>query len=80
MAITSSAKKAHKASLHKKVFNIRRKRAMKDVLKEASTLVSQKKQTDAQALLPKAYKAIDKACKRGLIKKNNARALRIWNN
>ena len=72
MAITSSAKKAHKASLKKKVFNIRRKRAMKDVVKKIGILIADKKQDEAQAVLPKAYKAIDKAAKRGIIKKNTA--------
>ena len=72
MAITSSAKKAHRASLKKQVFNVRRKRAMKSAVKEISTLITQKKHTDAQALLPKAYQAIDKAAKRGIIKKNTA--------
>ena len=72
MAITSSAKKAHKSSLKKQVFNLRRKRAMKDVVKEIGSLITEKKQTEAQALLPKAYKAIDKAAKRGVIKANTA--------
>ncbi|HEC32881.1 MAG TPA: 30S ribosomal protein S20 [Candidatus Kaiserbacteria bacterium] len=72
MAITSSAKKAHKASLNKQVFNIRRKRELHDVMKDIASLISLKKGKDAQALLPKAYKAIDKAAKRGVIKKNTA--------
>ena len=72
MAITSSAKKAHRSSLKKRVFNIRRKRAMKDVLKKNATFVVEKKGNEAQSLLPKAYKVIDKSAKRGLIKKNTA--------
>jgi small subunit ribosomal protein S20 len=72
MAITSSAKKAHKASLNKKVFNVRRKRVLHDVMKEIAELITEKKGKEAQALLPKAYKAIDKATKRGIIKKNTA--------
>ena len=72
MAITSSAKKANKASLKKQVFNVRRKRALHDVMKEAASLISEKKIEAAQALVPKAYKAIDKAAKRGIIKKNTA--------
>ncbi len=72
MAITSSAKKAHRASLNKQVFNLRRKRTMKGVVKEITVLITEKKHNDAQALLPKAYKAIDKAAKRGVIKKNTA--------
>lgn len=72
MAITSSAKKAHKASLNKKVFNVRRKKVLHDVMKEVNSLITEKKGKEAQALLPKAYKAIDKATKRGVIKKNTA--------
>jgi len=72
MAITASAKKAHKASLKKQVFNIRRKRALHDVIKEMTSFISLKKGKEAQALLPKAYKAIDKAAKRGVIKENTA--------
>ncbi|NQV93514.1 30S ribosomal protein S20 [Candidatus Kaiserbacteria bacterium] len=72
MAITASAKKAHKASLKKQVFNVRRKRELRDVMKEIATLISDKKRKEAEALLPKAYKAIDKAAKRGVIKDNTA--------
>lgn len=72
MAITSSAKKAHKASLNKQVFNVRRKRALHDVMKEMTSFISLKKGKEAQALLPKAYKVIDKAAKRGVIKQNTA--------
>jgi small subunit ribosomal protein S20 len=72
MPITSSAKKAHKASLRKQVFNTRRKRTMKEVVKEIKKLATEGKQKEAEAKLPEAYKAIDKASKRGVIKANNA--------
>lgn len=72
MAITSSAKKAHKASLNKQIFNIRRKRELRDVMKSMVSFISLKKAKEAQELLPKAYKVIDKATKRGVIKKNTA--------
>ena len=71
MAITKSAKKAHRASLKKRVFNVRRKRALtsttKTTVKLAGTSVE-----DARKSLSAAYKAIDKAAKRGIIKKNTA--------
>lgn len=71
MAITKSAKKAHRASLKKRVFNVRRQRALTATTKEVrKTLV-----TDAAAArtsLSAAYQAIDKAAKRGIIKKNTA--------
>lgn len=72
MAITRGAKKAHRSSLHKKVFNGRRKVAMHDVVKEVRKHISLGATKEAEALLPKAYKAIDKAAKRGLIKPNTA--------
>ena len=72
MAITSSAKKAHRASLKKRVFNLRRKRAIDTVVKEIRKLVSQKKIAEAQKLLPLAYKAYDKAAKEYTIKKGAA--------
>lgn len=45
---------------------------MKGVVKEIRKLISEKKQKEARALLPRAYKAIDKSRKRGIIKKNAA--------
>lgn len=71
MAITSSAKKAHRASLKKHVFNLRRKRALSSATKTTKKLIA----TDVAAAttsLSEAYKAIDKAAKRGVIKKNTA--------
>lgn len=65
MAITASAKKAHRASLRKRVFNVRRKRALTSTVKDV------KKEMSAESL-SKAYQAIDKAAKRGIIKKNTA--------
>ena len=71
MAITKSAKKAHRASLKKRVFNLRRKRALTSTTKTVKKLVT----TDVNAArtsLSEAYQAIDKAAKRGIIKKNTA--------
>jgi len=72
MPNTTSAKKALRVSKKKKVFNDRRKNAMREVLKNIKKLAGEKKQDEAKALLSKAYKAIDKAAKRGVIKKNTA--------
>jgi small subunit ribosomal protein S20 len=65
MAITASAKKAHRASLRKRVFNVRRKRVLATTTKEARKALTGES-------LAKAYQAIDKAAKRGVIKKNTA--------
>ena len=72
MPITKGAKKAHRASLRKRVFNVRRKRTMHEVVKEVRDLISSGKKSDAEKLMPIAYKAIDKAAKRGVIKPNTA--------
>jgi len=72
MPITKSAKKALRASKRKQVFNKRRKSAMKDIVKDIRSLVADKKKEDAGQKLAQAYKSIDKATKRGVIKKNTA--------
>ena len=72
MPITKSAQKALKGSLQKKVFNDRRNRAMKQSIKKIEKLVKENKNPEAKKLLRVAYQAIDKAVKRGIIKKNTA--------
>jgi len=72
MPITTGAKKALRGSERKKVFNIRRKAAMKDITKEVDKAVLAGDTKKAEELLPTAYKAIDKAEKRGVIKENTA--------
>ena len=72
MAITSSAKKVIRASAKKRIFNIRRKEAVLDATKLFLKAVAAKDSKGAQTLLPAAYKAIDKAMKRGVIKGNTA--------
>jgi small subunit ribosomal protein S20 len=71
MAITKGAKKAHRASLRKHVFNLRRKNAMKDATKAVNKAVATKGK-DTEKLLSEAFSAIDKAAKRGVIKANAA--------
>jgi small subunit ribosomal protein S20 len=71
MAITKSAKKAHRASLKKHVFNVRRKRVLTSAVKETRKLVTENV-AEARTSLSAAYQAIDKAAKRGIIKKNTA--------
>ncbi len=61
-----------RVSERKHVFNVRRNRAMKDAVKEVRQLAGAGKAAEALALLPKAYQAIDKAAKRGVIKPNAA--------
>lgn len=72
MAILKQAKKAMRSSARKRVFNVRRIRTMKDVTKELRELAAAGQTKEAKAKLASAYKAIDKAAKRGVIKKNAA--------
>jgi len=45
---------------------------MRAAIKNVRALVLEKKHDEARALLPRVYKTIDKAKKRGVIKKNAA--------
>lgn len=72
MPITKSAKKALRQSLRRKVRNIKNKTKIKNLIKEVKVLVSLKKNDEAKKLLPQVYKVLDKAAKKGLIKKNTA--------
>jgi small subunit ribosomal protein S20 len=72
MAITSSAKKAIRVSAKKHVFNLRRKDTLRDTTKLLNKAILAKDVKGAEKLLPEAYKAIDKAAKRGVIKGNTA--------
>lgn len=72
MPITKSAKKALRGSLVKKAMNDRNKKAVKESIKAIEKLVKDKDKDGAKKLLPKAYSAIDKAAKRGILKKNTA--------
>lgn len=72
MPITKGAKKALRSSEKKKIFNTRRKRSLKEVVKKIETLVKEGKGKEAKEELPKAYKALDKAAKMNTIKKNTA--------
>ncbi len=72
MAITTSAKKAHRSSLKKRVFNQRRKQAIDQIVKKVKKLVSEKKVKEAEKLIPEVYKAFDKAAKEHTIAKGAA--------
>ncbi len=61
-----------RSSVRKRVFNDKRKGNLKSSLKAIRLLISEKKIKEAQGMLPKVFQAIDKAAKRGVIKKKNA--------
>jgi small subunit ribosomal protein S20 len=72
MPITSSAKKELRASKRKRVFNIKRKVTLKETVKVTKGLIKAKTKKEADKSLQAAFKAIDKAMKGGVIKKNTA--------
>jgi small subunit ribosomal protein S20 len=72
MAITKSAKKALRQNISRKKRNIIRKKNLKSVLKQAQSLIAEKKTKEAKELLPQIYKIIDKSAKTKIIKKNTA--------
>ena len=72
MPITKSAKKALRQNKTRRVRNLRRLDVLRDTVKKIKKLVKENKREEAVKLLPLAYKAIDKAAKTGVIKKNTA--------
>ncbi len=67
-----AAKKDLKQTKKRNVENSRRKKQYKKVLREIDDMVKAGKIDDAKVLLPKAYKALDKASKKNTIHKNTA--------
>ena len=76
MAITSSAKKALRASKKKRVFNLRRKASIEKQIKEFRRLVISKNKVEATKLIPALYKSLDKAAKTHYLKNNTAARLK----
>ena len=72
MAITKSAKKAIRQSEKRRELNLMYKNKIKTLIKKAKTLATQNNAKEAVALLPDIYSILDKAAKKGVIKKNNA--------
>jgi small subunit ribosomal protein S20 len=72
MAITKNAKKAIRNSEKKRVFNIRRVRQYRTAIRDIEKALEGGDVTSAEAKLPAAYKAIDKALKMSTLKPNTA--------
>lgn len=72
MPITKSAKKALRQSAKRRERNIKKKEEIKRALKKIKASLAGEKRKEALDLLPGAYKAIDKAVKTGVLKKNTA--------
>ena len=72
MANTTAAKKAMRVSARKQVFNLRRLRTMRSLMKEVVSKYRRSDAEGARAQFSEAQKAIDKAAKRGVIKQRTA--------
>jgi small subunit ribosomal protein S20 len=72
MPITSSAKKALRASDRKRVFNARRKKDVSVSIKSLKKLVASGDKKKAVEEMSKVQKALDKAVKGNTLKKNAA--------
>lgn len=70
MPVTKSAKKALRQNKKRRLRNLRRLESMREIIKKIKKLIQEDKKEEAKKLFPLAYKAIDKAVKRGVIKKN----------
>lgn len=76
MPITSSAKKALRASKRKRVFNMRRKAAVEKYLKSFRKAVVNGDKASAEKLVSALYKTLDKAAKTGYLKLKAAARLK----
>jgi len=76
MPITASAKKALRQSKRKHAHNIRRKTKFRVLVKEFRQAITAKNFDKAKEVLPKVYKALDKAAKSKTIKKNTSSRLK----
>ncbi len=72
MPITKTAKKRLKQNEKRRILNLRYNRRMKKIVKAIRELIKGGKKKEGKKLLPDAYKIIDKAAKRGIIKENTA--------
>ena len=72
MPITSSAKKALRQNKKRKLHNLTYRDNIKSLMKKGLSLAKEGKHDELKGLLPSLYKALDKAAKVGVIKKNTA--------
>jgi len=72
MPIIKSAKKDLKQSKERQKRNNYKRKKIKKLVKQAQGLIAENKTKEAKELLPQIYKALDKAAKTGVIKKNTS--------
>lgn len=67
-----SAQKALRQNKRRRAKNSKQQKAMKSLIKKFNRLIAAKQKPEASKMLPLAYKAVDKAAKNNLLKKNTA--------
>ncbi|MDD2731056.1 MAG: 30S ribosomal protein S20 [Candidatus Portnoybacteria bacterium] len=72
MPIKDSAKKELRKSKARRFLNLARLNALRQTVKKIKKLASAGQKEEGKKLVSSAYQAIDKAAKRGVIKKNSA--------
>ncbi len=72
MSITRGAKKAHRSSLKKRVFNLRRKDEVSRSIKALKKLIASGKKKEAEKAMAEVQSALDKAVKGKTLKRNTA--------
>lgn len=72
MPVIKSAKKSLRQNKKRRLLNLRRLQAMRQAIKSVKKATESAPKDELQKLLSNAYRAIDKAAKRGVIKKNTA--------
>lgn len=72
MAVTKTAKRAIRQAKNRKIINDKRKKLMKEEVKNTRSLISKKDKVGAEKNLSNTFAALDKAAKGGIIKKGTA--------
>lgn len=72
MPITQSAKKALRQNVKRKERNKKYKNKIKGLTKKAAFFARDGKNDELKKIMPRLYRAIDKAAKIGILKKNTA--------
>lgn len=76
MPITKSAKKALRQNKKRRARNLKQSRLFKDEIKALKKAIAAKDKKNALEILPKVYKAVDKAIKTHLLQQNTAARLK----
>lgn len=72
MPILESAKKALRQNKKRKTHNLEYKNKVKSLVKKALIFARENKTDELKQMIPSLYKAVDKAVKIGVLKKNTA--------